>query len=293
MSKNSWCIFPQCACCDVVNSQASVLRTAAWALTDIFFPLDQKMMLESRLQELERTLDREREDWQHRLRQKEQELLSMRSQMFSQLEDYETLLDVKLALDMEINAYRKMLEVEEQRSPSSQHHSCRSSEHRTWVVCVSLRLQLSPSPSQRTSVPRTHDQSSLKLRGKKRKHEGASGSSPASKMSLHSSERSPVCVSEVDVDGRFVRLKNVSEKVRRVHHTITDQLLLSVPKESFRAFVPTHNLTLLVTGLCGLRSCTDVTTWHKNLHLPSPHPLLCHATHWSSRLQTCECARSW
>ncbi|XP_068566790.1 lamin L3 [Cebidichthys violaceus] len=146
-----------------------------------------KMVLESRFQELERTLDGEREVWQHRLGQKEQELLTMRSRMFSQLEDYENLLDVKLALDMEINAYRKMLEVEEQR------------------------LQLSPSPSQHAAIPRTQAHGSRKLRGKKRKLEGVSGISPVSKMSSRSAERGGVSVAEVDVDGKYVRLKNNSE----------------------------------------------------------------------------------
>ncbi|KAM7423506.1 hypothetical protein PAMA_000048 [Pampus argenteus] len=147
----------------------------------------EKLVLEGRFQELERTLDREREVWQQKLIQKEQELLNMRSQMYSQLEDYENLLDVKLALDMEINTYRKMLEVEEER------------------------LQLSPSPSQRIAVPRTHEYSSRKLRGKKRKHEGASGSSPAYKMSSRSAEHGTVSVAEVDVNGKYVRLKNISE----------------------------------------------------------------------------------
>ncbi|XP_055010562.1 lamin L3 isoform X2 [Boleophthalmus pectinirostris] len=146
----------------------------------------EKMSLESRVQELERTLDRERQVWQERLNAKEQEMLGLRSQMFSQLEDYEHLLDTKLALDMEINAYRKMLEVEEQR------------------------LKLSPSPSQRTAVSRTHEERP-RLRGRKRKHEGPTGSSPASKMSSCSTESGSVSVSEVDTQGRFIRLKNNSE----------------------------------------------------------------------------------
>ncbi|XP_028258466.1 lamin-L(III)-like isoform X1 [Parambassis ranga] len=176
---------------NVVSATKDELETAKARVDTLNLQLQQyqkdKMLLEGRLQELERTLDQERELWQQKLHQKEQELLNLRSQMFSQLEDYENLLDIKLALDMEINAYRKMLEVEEQR------------------------LQLSPSPSQHATIPRAHEHSSRKLRGKKRKYEEASGSSQAYKMSSGSTERGAVSVAEIDMDGKYVRLKNNSE----------------------------------------------------------------------------------
>lgn len=135
-------------------------------------------------------VDRERDVWQKKLHQKDEELLKMRSQMLSQLEDYESLLDVKVALDMEINAYRKMLEVEEQRWDQDR------------------------QSSQPAAIARIHERSGCKIRGKKRKREGVLGGSPACKMSSRSSQKGFVSVAEVDVNGKYVRLKNNSDMVR-------------------------------------------------------------------------------
>ncbi|XP_069029028.1 lamin L3 isoform X2 [Embiotoca jacksoni] len=185
-----------------------------------------KRVLESRSQELERALDREREMWQQKLSQKEQELLKMRSQMFSQLEDYENLLDVKLALDMEINAYRKMLEVEEQR------------------------LQLSPSPSQRSAGPPAHEHGGRRVRGRKRKHEGVSGSSPAYKMSSQSAERGAVSVAEIDVDGKYVRLKNNSDTEQPLGGWVVR-----------RKFTDSGDISFHIPSSCVLAGGQTLTIW--------------------------------
>uniref|UniRef100_K7FYK6 Lamin B1 n=1 Tax=Pelodiscus sinensis TaxID=13735 RepID=K7FYK6_PELSI len=143
-----------------------------------------------KMQELEDTLAKERDNYRRMLSDKEREMAEIRDQMQQQLNDYEQLLDVKLALDMEINAYRKLLEGEEER------------------------LKLSPSPSSRVTVSRASSSRSMRTTRGKRKRIDVEESEASSSVSIsHSaSATGNVSIEEIDVDGKFIRLKNTSEQ---------------------------------------------------------------------------------
>ncbi|KAF1520045.1 Lamin-B1, partial [Eudyptula minor] len=145
---------------------------------------------QDRVQELEDNLTKERENCCKILFEKEKEMAEIRNQMQEQLSDYEQLLDVKLALDMEINAYRKLLEGEEER------------------------LKLSPSPSSRVTVSRASSSRSVRTTRGKRKRIDVEESEASSSVSIsHSaSATGNVSIEEIDVDGKFIRLKNTSEQ---------------------------------------------------------------------------------
>ncbi|NXT78960.1 LMNA protein, partial [Zapornia atra] len=138
---------------------------------------------EAKLNDLEDMLARERETTRRLLSDKEREMAEMRARMQQQLDDHQELLDIKLALDMEINAYRKLLEGEEER------------------------LRLSPSPSSHKGASRSH----LSTPGSSKKRKLEDGESRTS-FSHHARTSGRVGVEEVDLEGRFVRLRNKSNE---------------------------------------------------------------------------------
>ncbi|XP_061118626.1 lamin-B1 [Conger conger] len=145
---------------------------------------------QDRISELEAALAQERDCSRRSLAEKEREIAEIRAKMQLQLDEYEQLLDVKLALDMEINAYRKLLEGEEER------------------------LQLSPSPSSRVTVSRASSSRSVRVARGKRKRVDVEESEASSSVSIAhcASATGNVSIHQLDVDGKFICLHNTSDQ---------------------------------------------------------------------------------
>ncbi|NXW48630.1 LAML3 protein, partial [Nyctiprogne leucopyga] len=172
----------------------------------------QNAALETKIRELQEKLDYDRDLHRRRIAEKEKEMAQAQEQAQAQLEEYEHLLDVKLALDLEINAYRTMLEGEEQR------------------------LKLSPSPSSHSTATQGTSQGRRFLYGKKRKMKETRKRrhSAGFKTVQHAVSSGNVSIEEIDADGKFVRLKNNSDEDQPLHGWVLRRHLGSVSDVTYK-----------------------------------------------------------
>ncbi|GCC30694.1 hypothetical protein chiPu_0009148 [Chiloscyllium punctatum] len=136
--------------------------------------------LSAKNQDLEKALDREKTVGQQQLALKEQEVAEIRQKLQVQMEELGECLSMKLPLDMEINAYRKMLEGEERR------------------------FDMTPTPVSHRGDP--------KFRGTKRRLIEPEVARRVYGIRERIFSTGQLILEEIDNEGKFIKIKNISHK---------------------------------------------------------------------------------